>query len=102
MPKLRVQVQAPPAWATIPYTVASPRPEPFSFGFVVKKGSKGPHDGVLVHARAAVSDANAHMRASKQSGLMACRFLIDFAVGGIDGERATVCHGVSPIDDKVE
>ena len=30
----------PPLWATIPYTVESPRPEPFPISLVVKNGSK--------------------------------------------------------------
>ena len=37
----------PPAWVTIPYTVASPKPEPSPSPFVVKNGSKARSDTVL-------------------------------------------------------
>jgi len=77
-----------------------PEPRALPDGFGGEEGVEGPGGHVVTHACAGVGHADAHVgpvRARRIRGRIGHE-----AVGGRDGERAAVRHGVARIDRKVE
>ena len=68
---------------------------------MVKKGSKMPRPRLLVHAAARVRDRELDVGPGLHGHVARRVLLVELDVGGLDGELASLGHGVAGVDHEV-